>query len=150
MRAISAAAVFATKPENREACCERLSAKGRIEIGRGLIERALSGTLKIGPESVRSDARYLMLGAGHSARPDGGQAAWSYSQMVRWGQAPMEPHLLNAAQAVLSPDLFDRAFDRPTEAGGTALPPSDGLGAFAGPLFEKDRINGYLAALNES
>jgi NitT/TauT family transport system ATP-binding protein len=150
MRAVSAAAVFASKPENREACCERLSATGRIEIGRGLIERALSATLEMSPDGAwRSDTRHLMLGAGHSARPDGAQAAWFYSQMVRWGQAPMEPHLLKAAQAVLSPDLFDRAFDHPAEAGGTALQPADGLGAFAGPLFDKDRISAYLAALKE-
>jgi ABC-type nitrate/sulfonate/bicarbonate transport system substrate-binding protein len=150
MRSVSAAAVFASKPENREACCERLSAKGRLDIDRSLIAHALSGTFKISPEGAcRSDARHLMLGAGHSARPDGAQAAWFYSQMVRWGQVPTEPRLLRAAQAVLSSDLFDRAFDYPKEAAGTALRPADGLGAFTGPPFDKDRISGYLAALNE-
>jgi NitT/TauT family transport system ATP-binding protein len=150
MRAVSAAAVFASRPENREACCERLSAEGRIEIGRDLIERALSGTLKTSPSGPRlSDPRYLVLGAGLSARPDGAQAAWFYSQMVRWGQAPMEPRLLKTAQAVLSPDLFDRALGRPAETGGQALAPADGLGAFAGPPFDKDNISGYLASLNE-
>jgi len=150
MRAVSAAAVFASKPANREACCERLSAKGRIGIDRGLIERALSGSLKMGPDGTRrSDARHLVLATGHSARPDRVQAAWFYSQMVRWGQAPMEPQLLKAAQAVLSPDLFGRAFDHPVETGATAPMPADGLGAFAGPLFDKDRVSGYLASLRE-
>jgi NitT/TauT family transport system ATP-binding protein len=149
MRAVSAAAVFASRPENREVCCERLSAEGRIEIGRGLIERALSGTLKMSPDGGgRSDASYLTLGAGRSARPDGAQAAWFYSQMVRWGQAPMEPHLLKAAQSVLSQDLFDRAFDHLADAGGTASRPADRLGAFAGPSFDKDRISSYLTALS--
>ena len=60
----------------------------------------------------------------------------------------MEPQLLQAAQSVLSPDLFDKAFSHPAKSGGTALQPPDGLGAFAGPLFEKDRISGYLAALS--
>jgi NitT/TauT family transport system ATP-binding protein len=150
MRAVSAAAIFASKPENRDACCEKLSAKGRIEISRGLIERALSGTLKLSPHGARrSDARHLTLGAGQSARPDAAQAAWLYSQMVRWGQAPMEPQLLKSAQAVLSPGLFDRAFSHPAETGGTAFRPADGLGAFAGPFFNKDGISGYLASLSE-
>jgi two-component system, oxyanion-binding sensor len=150
MRAVSAAADFATRPENREACCERLSAKGRIETGRGLIERALSGTLETSPSGARrSEPRNLVLGTGSSARPDAAQAAWFYSQMVRWRQAPMEPDLLKAAQAVLSPDLFDCAFGHPAKAGGTALPPADGLGAFAGPFFDKDRISAYLASLGE-
>jgi NitT/TauT family transport system ATP-binding protein len=148
MRAVSAAAIFASKPENRETCCERLSAEGRIEIGRGLIERALSGSLKINPNGARrSDARYLMLGAGGMARPDAAQAAWFYSQMLRWEQAPMEPLLLEEAQAVLSPDLFDRAFGHSVEE--TALRPADGLGAFAGPPFDKNRISSYLASLSE-
>jgi NitT/TauT family transport system ATP-binding protein len=150
MRAVSAAAEFANRPENRERCCERLSAKGRIEIGGGLIERGLSGTLTAGPDGARrSDGSYLVLGAGDSARPDAAQGAWFYSQMVRWGQAPMKPDLLEAAQAALSPDLFDRAFGQQAGSGGTALRPADGLGAFAGPLFDKSRISSYLTSLRE-
>jgi two-component system, oxyanion-binding sensor len=150
IRAVSAAAIFATRPENREVCCERLSAEGRIEIDRGLIERSLSGTLETSPGGARrSDARYLMLGGGYGARPDEAQAAWFYSQMVRWDQAPLEQHLLKTARAVLSPDLFDRAFSQPAETAGTALKPAGGLGTFAGPHFDKDRVGSYLASLRE-
>jgi two-component system, oxyanion-binding sensor len=150
IRAVSAAAGFASRPENREVCCERLSAEGRIEIDPGLIERSLSGTLKTSPDGARrSDARYLMLGAGYSARPDEAQAAWFYSQMVRWEQAPLEHHLLDKARAVLSPDLFDRAFSPPAETAGTALKPAGELGAFAGPRFDKDGVSSYLASLRE-
>ncbi|MBI4724549.1 MAG: ABC transporter substrate-binding protein [Rhodomicrobium sp.] len=147
MRAVSAAAVFASQPANWEACCERLSAKDRIGASPELIKRTLSGSLKVSPDgTVRTDDRYLMLGSGRRARPDAAQAAWFYSQMVRWGQAKLEPGLNEEAQAVLSPDLFDRAFPGADMAGEPGTPPADGLGTFEGPSFDKDRIADYLAA----
>ncbi|MGO9986940.1 MAG: ABC transporter substrate-binding protein [Rhodomicrobium sp.] len=109
MRAVSAAAAFANQAENWDACCERLSAPDRIGAGCDAIREALSGALRVDPEgATRADSRYLILGAGGWGRPDEGQAAWLYSQMVRWGQA--HPGRTEAAQAVFSPDLFDRAF----------------------------------------
>jgi len=109
MRAVSAAAAFASEPENWDACCERLSAPDRIDAGRDPIEQALSGSLQASPgEDRRTICDFLILGAGRWGRPDATQAAWLYSQMVRWGQA--DSGLTEAAQAVFSPDLFDRAF----------------------------------------
>jgi two-component system, oxyanion-binding sensor len=62
---------------------------------------------------------------------------------VRWGQAPLAPELLVAAEAVFRADLYDRAL-------GPRAPkvdlPEDRVGAFAGPPFDPDRIAAYLSA----
>ena len=109
MRAVQAAAAFASKPENWDACCERLSAPDRVGAGPSLIKRALSGSIKVSPSGgTRTDERYLILGAGQKAWPDPAQADWFYSQMVRWGQVAAEPVLAEAARSVFSADLFER------------------------------------------
>ncbi len=111
MRAVSAAAAFASRPENWDVCCERLAAPDRIDADPGLIKCALSGSLKVSlAGEVRSDSRHLILGAGRKGRPDATQAAWFYSQMLRWEQVSEGSGLCEASRAVFSPDWFDRAF----------------------------------------
>jgi NitT/TauT family transport system ATP-binding protein len=144
MRAISAAAAFASQPENWRSCCERLSAPDRIGAGREQIEAALSGSF-----GGCVDKNFLIVGTGPRGRPDKTQAAWLYSQMVRWNQAGAEPRLAEAAQAVFSADLFDRVFGQALDA-EMPSPPADGLGAFAGPPFKKDHVPEYLDALAHS
>ena len=70
------------------------------------------------------------------------QAAWLYTQMVRWGQARMRPDALQIAMGVFRPDLYDAALGRP----GKAPAGSEGIGAFAGPAFDPADIAGHLAA----
>jgi NitT/TauT family transport system ATP-binding protein len=141
MRAISAAAAFASQPENWGSCCERLSAPDRINAGQEQIKAALSGSF-----GGHSDKNFLILGTGPRGRPDKTQAAWLYSQMVRWDQAGAELDLAEAAQAVFSADLFDRVFGQASDAERPSLP-ADGLGACAGPPFKKDHVPEYLDAI---
>jgi two-component system, oxyanion-binding sensor len=109
MRAVSSAAAFASEPENWDSCCEMLSSPDRIDARRDLIQRALSGSLQAAPGGAsRVSKEFLLLGAGSWGRPDPAQAAWLYSQMVRWGQAGAGR--AQDAQAVFSPELFDRTF----------------------------------------
>src|SRR5208337_1797253 len=138
MRAVSAAAAFASRPENWDSCFARLSAPDRINAGRELIKGALSGSF-----GVQADQNFLTLGAGLRGRPNETQAAWLYTQMLRWRQAHARPGLAEAAQAVFSPLLFARVFG-PADAGETLSMPADGLGTFAGPPFKKNRIAEYL------
>ncbi len=145
MRAVSAAAAFASRPENWKVCSSKLAAPDRIDVAPGLIERALSGSLLIGPESSpHGDRNFLILGAGGWGRPDESQAAWLYSQMVRWGQ--VGAGLEEAAEAAFSPSLFDCALGHTGKPGKLPSLPADGLGAFAGPPFDKGRIAEYLAS----
>ncbi len=114
MRSVSAAAAFASKPENWDICCERLAAPDRVGAGPGLIKRALSGSIKVSPSgSARIDDRHLTLGAGGKGRPDPAQADWLYSHMVRWGQVAHETALARAVREmkVMPPQRIRKGYD---------------------------------------
>lgn len=145
VRAHQNAAAFIEDVRNREEVAEILAAPGRIGVAAEVIRRTLDGRLKVAPDgALRTSDRYLLVGRQAAARPDAVQAAWLYAQMVRWGQAPLSPEHLAAAQAVVRPDLYDAALERPElEPAGE---PADGIGAFAGPPFDPNDIAGHLAA----
>lgn len=145
VRAHQRAAAFIEEVGNREEVAEILAAPGRIGVAAEVIRRTLDGRLKVAPDGrVRTSDRYLLVGRNGAARPDPLQAAWLYAQMVRWGQAPLSPELLAAAKAVVRPDLYDAALERPEPK--AAGEPADGIGAFAGPAFDPNDIAGHLAA----
>jgi two-component system, oxyanion-binding sensor len=147
VRAHQRAADFIEGVANRNDVAEILAAPNRIGVAAEVIRRTLDGRLKVAPDgSVRTSDRYLLVGRQGAARPDPRQAAWLYAQMVRWGQAPLSAELLLAAKAVVRPDLYDEASERPVAE--PANEPADGIGAFAGPPFNPDDIAGHLAAWN--
>ncbi|UGY03040.1 CmpA/NrtA family ABC transporter substrate-binding protein [Bradyrhizobium quebecense] len=140
VRAHLRAAEFIEQPENRPEVARILSSPERLGVDAGVIQRTLDGRLKISPDgTMRESSRYLLVGREAAARPDPGQAAWLYAQMVRWGQTPYRPEALKAAMAVFRPDLYDAASGRPA---GT----SNAIGAFAGPPFDPKDVPGHLAA----
>jgi NitT/TauT family transport system ATP-binding protein len=117
----------------------------RIEVMPEVIRRTLEGKLKISPSgAVRESASYLLIGRHGSLRPNPVHAAWLYAQMVRWGQAPLSPALLQAAQAVYRPDLYDHAIG--AQSAVAAEEPTDGVGATSGPAFDANALDRYLAA----
>jgi NitT/TauT family transport system ATP-binding protein len=134
VRALGRAAAFAAEREHRDETARLIAAL--LEVEPAVVHRTLGGTLKIAADgSQRADPNYLMIGGG-AARPDRTQAAWLYTQMVRWGQAPMSADLLAAARAVFRPELFDNALGAGDWRGAEG--PADGVGAFAGPPFDPD------------
>lgn len=140
VRAHLRAAEFIEQPENRSEVARILSSPERIGVDAGVIQRTLDGRLKISPEgTMRESGRYLLVGREAAARPDPVQAAWLYAQMVRWGQTPFRPEALKAAMAVFRPDLYDAASGQPAGA-------SHAIGAFAGPPFDPNDVQGHLAA----
>jgi len=144
VRAHQRAAAYIEDTGNRNDVTALLAAPNRLGVDAEVIGRTLDGRLKIAPDgSVRTDDRYLLIGRNGAARPDPVQAAWLYAQMVRWGQAPLSQQLLASAKAVFRPDLFDAACDC-EELRISA--PADGVGAFAGPMFDADDVEGHLAA----
>ncbi|MBR1206814.1 MULTISPECIES: CmpA/NrtA family ABC transporter substrate-binding protein [unclassified Bradyrhizobium] len=140
VRAHLRAAEFIEQPENRPEVARILAQPERLGVDASVIQRTLDGRLKILPDgTMRESSRYLLVGREAAARPDPGQAAWLYAQMVRWGQTPYRPEALKAAMAVFRPDLYDAASGRPA---GT----SNAIGAFAGPPFDPNDVPGHLAA----
>ncbi len=140
VRAHLRAAEFIEQPENRPEVARILSSPERLGVDAGVIQRTLDGRLKISPDgTMRESSRYLLVGREAAARPDPGQAAWLYAQMVRWGQTPYRPEALKAAMAVFRPDLYDAASGRPADT-------SNAIGAFAGPPFDPNDVPGHLAA----
>ncbi|MCC8957884.1 ABC transporter substrate-binding protein [Bradyrhizobium sp. Pear77] len=140
VRAHLRAAEFIEQPENRPEVARILAQPERLGVEASVIQRTLDGRLKISPDgTMRESGRYLLVGREAAARPDPGQAAWLYAQMVRWGQTPYRPEALKAAMAVFRPDLYDAAAGRPTDT-------SNAIGAFAGPPFDPNDVPGHLAA----
>ncbi|MGF6433424.1 CmpA/NrtA family ABC transporter substrate-binding protein [Bradyrhizobium elkanii] len=140
VRAHLRAVEFIERPENRSEVARILAQPERIGVDASVIQRTLDGQLKISPDgTMRESNRYLLVGREAAARPDPGQAAWLYAQMVRWGQAPYRPEALKTAMAVFRPDLYDAASGRPASA-------SSAIGAFAGPPFDPSDVPGHLAA----
>jgi NitT/TauT family transport system ATP-binding protein len=141
MRACLRAAEFIE--ENREEASRLLAQPERIGVGAEVIQRTLDGRLKISPDgTLRESSRYLLVGREGAARPDPLQAAWLYSQMVRWGQTAWSPEALKTAMAVFRPDLYDMVLGQ-----GVAAKASGAFTAFAGPAFDPQDVTGYLAAL---
>ncbi|MES5484668.1 CmpA/NrtA family ABC transporter substrate-binding protein [Bradyrhizobium sp. INPA03-11B] len=140
VRAHLRAAEFIEQPENRLEVARMLAQPERLGVDASVIQRTLDGRLKVSPDgTMRESNRYLLVGREAAARPDPGQAAWLYAQMVRWGQTPYRPEALKAAMAVFRPDLYDAASGRPAGA-------SNAIGAFAGPPFDPADVPSHLAA----
>jgi two-component system, oxyanion-binding sensor len=143
VRAHIRAAEFIEQTQNRAETAHILAQPERIGGDASVIRRTLDGRLKISPDgTVRESGRYLLVGREGAARPDPVQAAWLYAQMVRWGQTSLRPEALKTAMGVFRPDLYDAAS---AQAGKPAYR-SNAIGAFAGPAFDPNDIQGHLAA----
>jgi two-component system, oxyanion-binding sensor len=141
MRAASRAAEFIEQPGNRAEAARMLARPDRIGVDAEVIQRTLDGRLKISPEgAIRENRRYLLVGREEAGRPDPVQAAWLYSQMVRWGQTKLSEEALKTAMAVFRPDLYDATLVVASH------PASRPVGAFDGPDFDPSDIAGYLAS----
>jgi len=131
--------------QNRTETARILAQPERIGVDAEVIQRTLDGRLKISPDgTMRDSSRYLLVGREGADRPEPAQAAWLYSQMVRWGQTAISRDALATAMAVFRPDLYDAALGKAP----LAAPPAP-FTAFAGPAFDPGNIEGYLAALTD-
>jgi two-component system, oxyanion-binding sensor len=143
VRAHVRAAEFIEQAENRPEAARMLARPERIGVDAEVIQRTLDGRLKISPDgAMRESDRYLLVGRESAARPDPVQSAWLYAQMVRWGQTVLKPEALKTAMGVFRPDLYDAALGHPGKAAETPK----AIGAFAGPPFDPNDIQGHLGA----
>jgi two-component system, oxyanion-binding sensor len=143
--ALHRAALFVNDPNNLDELVGLLAAPKRIGVAPEIIARTFKGRLRIAPgETFRTDPDYILIGRKCAARPEPSDAAWLYAQMVRWRQAPWSTDLLAAAKACFRPDLYDLALGA-TAASSAA--PHQNIRVFAGPQFNADGVEAYLAAL---
>ncbi|MBR0778124.1 ABC transporter substrate-binding protein [Bradyrhizobium diazoefficiens] len=141
VRAALRGAEFIGNAANLAEAARILAQPDRIGVDAEIIQRSLTGRLKISPDGTfRESSRYLLVGREGAGRPDPAQAAWLYAQMVRWGQAPLTPDGVRTAMAVFRPDLYDAALGR--QQSEAAAP----FRAFVGPAFNADDIRGHLEA----
>jgi NitT/TauT family transport system ATP-binding protein len=144
VRAVFRAAEFAEAPDNRSEVARILARGEYIGVDAGVILRTLEGRLKVAADgTMRESDGYMMLARDDASIPDPLQAAWLYAQMVRWRQTRMSLDALKAAQAVFRPDLYEAALGRSSERQADAK----AIGTFAGPSFDPEDIQGYVAAL---
>ena len=145
VRAHQRAADFIESPEHRQEASVILSRPDRIGVDPEVILRTLTGRLKVSPDgTVRESSRYLLVGCEGAGRPDPVQAAWLYAQMVRWGQAPLNTELLQAAMRVFEPGLYDKATGHLAGIGFS----EDHIGEFTGGPFAPAQLAQYLSALD--
>jgi len=140
VRAHQRAADFIIAEDSRDEVLSILSQPEYLGVPPEVINRTISGRLRIAPDgAVRENRHHLLIGTDGVARPDPIQGAWLYAQMVRWGQAPLNQDLLDRAMRVFRPDLFDSAL-------GPAPRRSDGKAhLFAAPDFDPAKIDHYLS-----
>jgi NitT/TauT family transport system ATP-binding protein len=125
---------------NRSETAHILAQPERIGVSAEVLQRTLDGRLKISPDgTLRESGRYLLVGRERAGRPDPVQAAWLYSQMVRWGQTAISSEALQTAMAVFRPDLYDAAL-----GGDAKVNATDQFSAFDGAAFDPADIAGYL------
>jgi two-component system, oxyanion-binding sensor len=165
IRALHAAGKVITNPDRRAEVAALLSRPAYINQPGPLIERALGGRLIL--EQHGEPTRipdFLVLHREAANFPWRSQAMWLYSQMVRWGHAPLTPTGFADAAAVFRPDLYraalagtdailpgasakvEGAIDVPTGASsvsGRLIMGPDRF--FDGRLFDPDRAEEYLA-----
>jgi NitT/TauT family transport system ATP-binding protein len=145
VRAHQRAADFIADSGNRDEVLSILSQPEYLGVDPEVINRTLSGRMKISPAGeVRENKRHLLIGTDGAARPDPIQGAWLYAQMVRWGQAPLKQELLDQAMHVFRPDLFDMALGPHATLGQSGAP------VLGGPDFDPHRIDRYLSGFEIS
>jgi ABC-type nitrate/sulfonate/bicarbonate transport system substrate-binding protein len=143
--AMSDAVTYLNDPTHLDEVVALLGAPRRLDVAPQFIRAALEGRLRTKLGGVpRGAPNYLVIGGDGAARPAPLDAAWLYAQMVRWRQTVHTPDSLATAKACFRPDLYDAAVGPSPKRPAT---PADPLGAFAGPAFDADDIEGYVAAL---
>jgi ABC-type nitrate/sulfonate/bicarbonate transport system substrate-binding protein len=164
LRSFDEAAAWCDSSENHPELARLLSGEAYVGQPAELIERGLSGRIKLTPDgySVEAD-NFLLLHRRAANFPWRSQALWIYSQLVRWGFVEASVEAQAAASAVFRSDIYRRALSGgATPMPGASLKVEGSLGAehgvasnkgtltlgpdrfFDGMVFDPSRISEYL------
>ena len=169
LRALDEAAAWCDSAENRTELARLLSRDDYIGVAPELIERGLSGSLKLTSDGDTAEAdNFLLLHRRAANFPWRSQALWIYSQLVRWGFIEHSAEAQTSASGVFRSDLYRRALaGGRTPLPGASLKVEGALDAehgvasdkgtltlgpdrfFDGLVFDPSRIGEYLTALTD-
>ncbi|MET4635340.1 ABC-type nitrate/sulfonate/bicarbonate transport system substrate-binding protein [Kaistia defluvii] len=162
--ALDAAARWCDVPENRPTLAAMLAEPGYVGGSPALIGSLLTDRFLVDPDgTLRDIPNYLTFHREAANFPWISEALWLFSQMARWGQAPLTPQAIERAASAYRPDLYRQALagsstplplaDRKVEGSPVAIE----IETTAGPMrlpaapfldgraFEPDRIVDYVA-----
>lgn len=167
VRALHAAADYFVNPETVEQSAEILARRDYLDASADAILRAITDRMRLVPGGKPIHYPDFMFQHREAANfPWRSQAAWLYSQMLRWEHREYDAAEAAAATATFRPDLYrtalagsgaplpgasskiEGALDEPIGAGSTQgrlMLGSDRF--FDGRAFDPDDIPGYLAQL---
>lgn len=167
LRALDESAAWCDATENWGELARLLSGNAYIGVPPELIERGLSGSIRLTPDGESVDADNFLLLHRHAANfPWRSQALWIYSQLVRWGFIAQSSDAQTTASGVFRSDIYRRALaGGQTPLPGASLKVEGALGAehgvasdkgtltlgpdrfFDGLVFDPARIGEYLTEL---
>lgn len=168
IRAIDKAARWCDRPENHADLAAFLSLQRYTGIASDILQRSLSGRIRLGSDGPTRDVTDFILFHRNAANfPWTSQALWIYSQMVRWGQIEAGAGAEAIVRRVFRPDLYRAALGSQEVAipganakleGSLIDPEHVGVTSgrlrlgpdqfFDGRVFDPDDIAGYLAAFD--
>jgi len=146
--ALDAAARWCDHIENRSELAEILAMPGYIDAPLEILRRVLLGEFTVDRHGTkRTIPDYFVFHQDFATFPRVSQALWTYSQMVRWGQAGYSVENVERAASGYRPDLYRAAL------GGDVAPAEDrrvegdepGDRFIDGRVFDPDRIEEYVA-----
>lgn len=167
IRALHAAAAEFVRPERVAAHARLLSQAEYLDSPPHLIARAISDRILLGRDQEPVHFPDFMFQYRQAANfPWISQAAWLYTQMVRWGEMAYSPADADRVSSVFRPDVYRRALsgtDAPLPSASAkvegGVEQTLGVGAsqgrltlqpdsfFDGRIFDPDKIEAYLASL---
>ncbi|HKT73310.1 MAG TPA: CmpA/NrtA family ABC transporter substrate-binding protein [Steroidobacteraceae bacterium] len=110
LRALHAASLWCQDTANHASIADLLASPAHVGTSTSVLERSLSGELKLTPNGESHAIRDFYVPAAHAASyPWVSHALWFYAQMVRWRQAEYSADSLTVARTVYRPDLYRAA-----------------------------------------
>ncbi len=147
--ALDAAARWCDRGENHDALAEALADTRYVAAPVKIIRHVLSGEFSLDDKGNRRVIDDYFLFHGRFANyPRPSHALWSYSQMVRWGQAELTLNNARAAASAYRPDLYRAAL------GADSAPPDadiriegneDGDRFMDGHIFDPSKFVDYVS-----
>jgi NitT/TauT family transport system ATP-binding protein len=163
IRAVTRAAAWCDDEGNHADLATLLAEPRYIGVSAEILQRTLTGTLRLSPESDLTRIADYMCFSRHSANfPWKSHALWFYSQMVRWKQIEPSQTSAEIARNTYRPDIYrdavsslgidvplaDAKIERTTEAitdSKTGAVMFSAEGFFDGRVFDPEDVDAYVA-----